>query len=312
MLGSEVKSPKLMGSVLARKPRGWTLYLALAIFLFLFMDWKGAMNQVDIKIMNDLIPSFYYLRNYKVSDGEFDPNYLWVYIRYYNQLNNIINSTDISNILGYLYFWDKDYKKAEQFYQKAIKQDPKFFLPQFNLAELYYDRGDYVKALPLFKKCLSLDQRHVLMRLGNSKVYQQIFYGTEAWEKFLVRRVDEGYVLTYERIIQCFIQQKDFNSALRFIDKAVSKGMEKSLFFIYYKGVVLFNLNRYNEALECFKHVLQQDPKHKESMLAIARIAALMGQKEVETVYVHQAWMLHQLKQEDDTISKLGNEQRIF
>ena len=49
--------------------------------------------------------------------------------------------------LGTVYFNARDWRRAEQFYRKAVEVDPEYALAHFNLGNLYDERGDRSAAL---------------------------------------------------------------------------------------------------------------------------------------------------------------------
>ena len=59
------------------------------------------------------------------------------------------------NELGYVFFLEHDYKKAEENYRQALKIDGKFSESKYRLGLLYVELGDYEKALSEFRTVLA-------------------------------------------------------------------------------------------------------------------------------------------------------------
>jgi tetratricopeptide (TPR) repeat protein len=87
-------------------------------------------------------------------------------------LNPDTPSTSYTNI-GYIYIQLKQYPEAVNTLQKAIEQDPKNIVGQYNLGIAYLDLKDYPNAISHLEKTLQLDPNYHIAHyhLGLSYCY---------------------------------------------------------------------------------------------------------------------------------------------
>ncbi|MBF0483281.1 MAG: tetratricopeptide repeat protein [Candidatus Omnitrophica bacterium] len=292
--------------------RGIVLYFGIFLFVAIFADLKQANEKAIVKILNYMLPNFDYLQEYDINTGKFNSGKFWLYWRYYLTVERFTDSSDSSLILGYLAFCNNDISTARKYYTRAVKQDPQFFYTYFNLAEFFYTQAKYDLAFEYFQKALAMDKFYSFKRLLGSKIYIQILSGEGKSSAELKTRLEERYLLSYERMIQCYINKNDYNSALKLINEGIKKQYNDPLFFFYYKGIALMGLQQFAEAGGYFKEILHHEPNHAASLLAIAKIAHVMGEEELAKGFFAKAALSKDMKMDKGNIEKNTIELRTF
>lgn len=79
------------------------------------------------------------------------------------ELRNIYHKVDVDTVINdrALRFYkkaedefiDKNYHKAAEYYQRALKEEPKFYKAQLYLGDAYYFNENYIEAIKYFKEC---------------------------------------------------------------------------------------------------------------------------------------------------------------
>jgi Tfp pilus assembly protein PilF len=69
-------------------------------------------------------------------------------------------SAEEHNDLGVVYFTQKKFKLAEKEFLKAIKKNPKWDLPFFNLGNTYYYLKEYDKSEEYYRKAIKLNNKN--------------------------------------------------------------------------------------------------------------------------------------------------------
>jgi len=149
------------------------------------------------------------------------------------------------------------------FWEDAMAKAPGLARPPHNLAWDYYEKnGEYKKALLLYKKAVELESPFII----NSKVpslinIASIYHKKGEYEKAIkvskeVIYIDPGSKKARYNLTLSLIKEEKFPEALENIDILLKTNPE---YFDYYnlKGVILINLGRYEDALQCLNIGLQ-------------------------------------------------------
>lgn len=80
----------------------------------------------------------------------------------------------VYNNIGLCYFESKSYKRAEEFFNKAIKEDDKFCLPNYNLSIIYLIKNKEEKANENLKTAIKKGYNKI--NFGQLKSYVYIKY----------------------------------------------------------------------------------------------------------------------------------------
>ncbi len=84
-------------------------------------------------------------------------------IRYYKNLKKIMTpSALIEGMLGFSYFHAGQYKRAANYYEKAISLDQSFFGFYYNLGVIYFKLGEYDQAINIFEQAVNVSPAKAL------------------------------------------------------------------------------------------------------------------------------------------------------
>ena len=97
----------------------------------------------------------------------------------YQKMIHITDSAHSRNVLGYLYYAQKNYAAAKTQFEKAISLDPNFAPPYANLAELYVQNNDPTTAISLYEQSLKIDPFHAYIYLRLAQLYLQYEHDTQ-------------------------------------------------------------------------------------------------------------------------------------
>jgi tetratricopeptide (TPR) repeat protein len=95
--------------------------------------------------------------------------------------------------LGTVYFNQRDWRQAEQYYLRALEVDPEYALAHFNLGNLYDERGDRSRALSHYLAAIRIHPRYADAHYNVALLYQssgQPLKAVRHWKMYL--KLDPG------------------------------------------------------------------------------------------------------------------------
>ena len=95
--------------------------------------------------------------------------------------------------LGTVYFNQRDWRQAEQYYQQALNVDPEYALAHFNLGNLYDERGDRARALHHYLAAIHIHPNYADAHYNVALLYQssgQPLKAVRHWKTYL--KLDPG------------------------------------------------------------------------------------------------------------------------
>jgi len=127
------------------------------------------------------------------------------------------------NNKGNIYANLKKYDKALECYNKAIELDSEYASAYYNKGYLYYNLKEYDKALEWYDKAIEVDNEYVYAYNGKGYVYE----GLKEYEKALewydkAVEVDENYVLAYRNRGNTYYILKKYEKAIADYNKAIA------------------------------------------------------------------------------------------
>ncbi|MBC8779954.1 MULTISPECIES: tetratricopeptide repeat protein [Staphylococcus] len=167
-----------------------------------------------------------------------------------NAVENYINAGIVLSDAG-------EIEKAERFFQKAITIDPSNGAVYYNLANVYYNQVRFKEAIKLYQKAL----------------------------KNNVATVDCNYMIGMS-----FNQLEAFKEALPFLMTAAEKDDNDDVEIQFQYGLVLCQLEMFEQAINQLNHVLKIDPKHVDAIYNLG-LASYMKKEDVDEAiaYFEQA-----------------------
>ena len=146
---------------------------------------------------------------------------------------------------------------------------------------IHYDEiGDYEKAKEALEKDLEINQKSYdsLFLMG------KIFYHLKKYENSLecFNKASEEYASQHLRNTNKIDQMKNvnkFEEAVKYSDK-IYQEKELDDEFWYQKGMVLNKLKKYDDALSCFKTILEKNKKNSKILYELAKTQLWLGNKQ--------------------------------
>ncbi|MGC8965702.1 MAG: tetratricopeptide repeat protein [Caldimicrobium sp.] len=178
------------------------------------------------------------------------------------------------NLLGLVYMARKEFVKAEEAFNEALKLDPNFSEAYTNLGSLRMMQGKYREALSYFERALSnplyLNSYITLTNIGWA--YYQLGDKEKALmylQKALNERARFSKALIYMALI--YLNEGDLSSS-EFYLKRVLKADRSNLEARYYLGEVFFRQGRLDLAKEIWESILSISPESEWGTLAEQKI----------------------------------------
>lgn len=170
--------------------------------------------------------------------------------------------------LGFAYFMQQDYENAISWFNKIIGS--KSAVGQnasYHLAKSYINVGKKQEALNAFRNALEMDYNSDIKKnawLNYAKLSYEIGNPLKSVPDVLTEFIDK-YPKSPEidemnaLLISSYVTSKDYEGALKLLqNKNDSKSKEIYQKVAFFKGVQLFNDNKYNQALELFNKSLNK------------------------------------------------------
>ncbi len=164
------------------------------------------------------------------------------------------------NGLGNIYYNQKDYTKAEEYFFKAIEIDPDYVHPYYNLGNIYDIQKDYTKAEEYYQKTIEKDPEyaHAFNNLGNIYANQKDY--TKAEEHyFKTIEIDPDHSLTYNNLGNIYYDNKDYTKAEEYYLKAIEKDPDYAYPYNGL-GIIYYNQKDYTKAEEYYVKAIELGP----------------------------------------------------
>lgn len=211
------------------------------------------------------------------------------------ELNNETKISALNNV-AFVYIKLKDYDKAIITLEELISNGVQDNETLTNLATIYLERQEYEKALELFEKC-QIDEQ-TIYNIGFCNFKLKNYNESKIYFEKLLKEYPESFTGYYGMSLY-FEQEKNFNKAINLLNKAINfdetlpevfielfhiylylesgkeaenileKGFKKhpeSKQLLNEFGMMKYNNQKYQEALEAFETLLERDPDNLDIM----------------------------------------------
>lgn len=194
--------------------------------------------------------------------------------------------------LGILYQNTRQYKKAISSYQDAIKRDNNNILAMQHLGNLYINDRQKDAALKVYKQLLNCfdDEKDkaeyyaILADLYASQGENQV--SLDYYKKALKYQPTNIEIVKQSRKI--YTRMKDIDNMLRLSKKLIAMAPAN---YDYYKDLIelLFNLQRYDEAMEFANKAMELDSRDEKSLMGIiAKIYTYTGKADEAVIIMKE------------------------
>lgn len=149
-------------------------------------------------------------------------------------------------------------KDSEYYYSKAISLDPSYRQAYISRAGYYIDRRRLDEALRDIQKAAEIDDSDGNVYMMRGLVYHLRNQNEDAVKDFERAAEDENLALqAYSYIAKCSNAMENYEAAMEAADKGLK--IDSDFLNLYVnRGVALYNLEKYHQAIEDFKRVIQK------------------------------------------------------
>jgi tetratricopeptide (TPR) repeat protein len=167
------------------------------------------------------------------------------------------------------------YEQAEIYLNETLKLDSSFLEAHTLMARLNIGKPNYDKAMLNVQAALKINEQYAPAYFWKGMIYEDLGnldLAKKSYQTCIER--DANYFDAYHHLGILLTHTLDKN-ALVYFDKALEIN-PTSIEVLRNKGLYLKDINKYNEAIECFKAILSIDPKFSESYynIGVVYIAA--------------------------------------
>ena len=225
--------------------------------------------------------------------------------------NNIENLT----VIGGAFYKLKEYKKAIECFDKAIKinrEDPALY---FSKGKTYHKQKKYKKAIEYFDKAIAIDSNNAAVYAKKGKSYRKLKNfekSIESYKKAIsinpedaryywkigklydklkdyykaieyynhsidINPTDLNKIINYVSLGDAYVDLQDYIKAIESYEKAISINPERR--WLYNRiGKAYFRLNKYQSAIEAFKQVILTDRENETANLNLGLLYSIVEQ----------------------------------
>ena len=180
---------------------------------------------------------------------------------------------------GTTYLWENRLEEAERYLLEAIELDPFFVDAMDHLGLVYRRQNRLNEAEEMYLRSISINDQNKVPYQNLAIVYRFQNRLNDAFELYRTLIIlDENDPEGYYGIGELFFIVGNNEDALVFFDRAIQLyyEMESVLIFnaFYYKGMLLYRLNRYDEAL---LYLQEARTVHTENMTLLNAINDILN-----------------------------------
>lgn len=180
--------------------------------------------------------------------------------------------------LGIQYTYVKNYKKALQAFDYAILIDEYFIGAYLEKGKTLEELGEYKEALKFYEKSVSMEDGSSFAYLRMGKCHEKLknkklalkYYNITVKEDPLL---DKGWMA----LTDLYINDKNYQKALYFIDKALQIDGENTLYWARF-GEINLKLNFFEEAVRAFKKCIALEDYTLDIFLALTDVLQFLGE----------------------------------
>ncbi len=234
--------------------------LSFIIIYFLLVDHP----KVKLKAVSHLMIPIDYLIVYQNDEEPFNEKRFKELIEFYKSfISYDSNAWDAHSLLAYCYYHIGDVEKSVQSYLQASKMMPDFFWNYYNLGVIYFKQRQYLKASQYFKKAIDSSPNKTIYEFEKSVLYSYVadkdrfgreYRWMEVYADFekVELNLQQGFVKSYEFMIKSYFEAGDYEKALLAASRGIKSGLADKSFLYYYAGMASFKLGEFERAIEFF------------------------------------------------------------
>jgi len=188
---------------------------------------------------------------------------------------------------------DGNYEIAVEAFMKSVEDEPDNPIGYINLGNVFASLGDSEKAEPFFQKAITLDEQAGTAFYGLANLYynsERYEEATNLYEKAIRRGVEEADV--YFMLGKSLERTDKARLALPYLQRAAELAPEDLEIRLSF-GIVLANLELFEEAGSEFQYILEHDAENTDAHFNLGFLYAVSTeQKEDALHHLKQAFTL--------------------
>ena len=175
-------------------------------------------------------------------------------------------------ILGNTYDNQKEYIKAIQAYQKAIKLNPKYSDAYYNLGIMYVNEGQYDKAIEVYQKAIELNPKNDMAYNNMGIAYEsnnEHIKAIQSYQKAI--KLNPKYSDAYYNLGIVYGKEDEYDKAIEVYQRAIELNPKNDKAYNNI-GVIYKNKEEYDKAIEAHQKAIELNPKNDKAIINIGNI----------------------------------------
>ncbi len=267
-------------------------FLYLIIFLlFSFVIGNNFKVASDIQALNRIMPSFEPLVKFNEQGKAIDDEILDQQVLYFKSVLRYMKGFSAAHeMIGLTYYLQGKEDLAEKSFAEASKNNPDMFWFFYNEGLLYYKKRNYTSAIERFQKALDCDPKRTLQFMFASKIYLPIFIASKLdLGNTLAQRLQAGYASAYRLMIDSYLQQDDYASALRYAMTGTQTNLDQHGIYHYYVGMSSYYLKDFKTAILYLQESVKKNPSYANGFYYLGMSIQAVGKEELANTFLEQA-----------------------
>jgi tetratricopeptide (TPR) repeat protein len=201
--------------------------------------------------------------------------------------------------LGHLHYDFKEYREALYYWEKMLEysQDNTDIRILTSIGNCHRKLKTFIDGVPYFEEALKKDPSNFYALFGLADCYRGLYQqnrSLEYWNRILEQDPRNKVILT--RAGDAYRNLNDFDSSTEYYKRALN--IEFDIYAVLGLAVVSKSQNKYDEAIESLKRLIQQDPKNYRLYMELSDCWIKKGNKHsaIEALYEFQKLGLRNTK----------------
>jgi putative PEP-CTERM system TPR-repeat lipoprotein len=225
-------------------------------------EFITAVNVAPDVLSSRIVLAKYYLRSSRFQDARKILN---------EGLKGNANDAFLYNMIGASHLGDKDLEKARQSFEKAVSSNSKFFLPYFNLAILYLNKGEMEMAVNEYRKVLDIEGTNITALLSLARILEEENKDSESLS-YYTRAKEQGKPIAYISLAGYYQRKNDTGQAIQVLKEALNVD-PRNVQVKEMLGLLNVADKNYKEALSVYKDLKDNSPEAGTAGMAKTYVA---------------------------------------
>ena len=258
---------------------------AVTAGLCVILGWMISQEyrQARLRKLNYMMPDEYAFlidaRDYSdpLSQARLEP-----YAVYFRLLTRIMPQlSEAHHLLGFCAYYQGHEKEALRAFDEAVKINPVSFWSWYDLGMINYLRRDWYLAAEYFQKALKTDPRHYGMVISRSKVFSDILRSLQDPRLASPEYLRDAYQNAYQMTVMAYLHNEEYEAMQTVSLTAIKNGVNRQGRFSFYAGLASMQLKDYKVARIFLESVLQEGQKSPEVFTALSEVYRELGEDEL-------------------------------